>query len=94
MPSPIITIIIPKMAQADFWVRLIMGKQKVESDFWCNDFVNTAMKEYRKWDVYKYIKKSYKDIIFAEKLMFKTFGSDKLLNRWWGVFMKMLQMMS
>jgi flavin-dependent dehydrogenase len=82
------------MAQADFWVRTIMGKQKGESDFWCNDFVNTLMKEYKKWDVYKYIKKSYKDIILAEKLMFKTFGSDKLLNRWWSAFMALLQMIS
>ncbi len=82
------------MAQADFWVRLITGKQKEKSDVWCNDFVNTALKEYKKWDLYKYIKKSYKDIGSAEKMMFKIFGSDKSVNRWWRFFMNFLQMKS
>ena len=79
------------MAQADFWVREIVEEQKRNNNFWCSNFVNSAMKKHKKWPVYKYIKKSYKDIVLAEKLMFKYFGSDKALNKWWAFFMNLLQ---
>jgi flavin-dependent dehydrogenase len=82
------------MAQADFWVRLISEKRETEKDLWTENFVTTANNKYKKWSVYKYIKKSYKDIVLAEKIMFKLCGSDKLLNRWWKPLMALLQMKS
>jgi flavin-dependent dehydrogenase len=82
------------MAQANFWVRLIMGKKETEGDIWSGNFVTSAKKKYKKWSVYKYIEKSYKDIVLAEKIMFKFFGSDRSLNRWWKPLMTLLQMKS
>ncbi|MDA3850888.1 MAG: FAD-dependent oxidoreductase [Spirochaetaceae bacterium] len=77
------------MAQACFWVdRIIQEKQ----DLWSPAFIQKSLKDYRKWDIYRYIKKSYKDIKLAEKLMFLRFGSIKGLNRFWGLFMTLLQM--
>ena len=76
------------MAQADFWVRQCFNKK------WTKELVCELMNAYRKWPVYKYIKKSYKDIDLAERIMFKTLGTDKLLNRWWKPIMALLQMKS
>ncbi len=82
------------MAQADFWIREILKKQQTDKDFWQSSFKKEVLKNYRKWDVYRYIKKSYKDIIMAEKMMFKVFGTEKRLNRSWKVLMTFLQMKS
>jgi digeranylgeranylglycerophospholipid reductase len=82
------------MAQGDFWVRRIWENSKPGTEIWSTDFIQTSLMEYRKWDVYKYIKKSYKDLVLAEKLMFKVFGTDKRLNRWWKPLMGLLQMKS
>jgi flavin-dependent dehydrogenase len=82
------------MAQADFWVRLIMGQKGLDKDIWSKPFVNEARDKYNKWSVYKYIKKSYKDIVLAEKIMFNYCGSDRSLNRWWKPLMALLQLKS
>lgn len=82
------------MAQADFWVRLILKRRKIQSDIWSENFAATARNDYQKGSVYKYIKKSYRDIVLAEKIMFKFCGSDRLLNRWWKPLMALLQMKS
>jgi len=82
------------MAQADFWVRLILKRKELQNDIWSENFVTLAQKRYKQWSVYKYIKKSYRDIVMAEKIMFKFCGSDKLLNRWWKPLMALLQMKS
>ena len=82
------------MAQADFWVRLIMGQKELDKDIRSKPFVNEARDKYNKWSVYKYIKKSYKDIVLAEKIMFNYCGSDRSLNRWWKPLMALLQLKS
>lgn len=82
------------MAQADFWVRLIHKKMETQGEVWSEKFVTIARNEYKNWSVYKYIKKSYKDIVLAEKIMFNFCGSDKQLNRWWKPLMVLLQMKS
>lgn len=82
------------MAQADFWVRLILGEKQTPSGIWSKHFATVARSEHRKWSVYKHIKKSYKDIVLAEKIMFKFCGSDKLLNRFWKPLMALLQFKS
>ncbi len=82
------------MAQADFWVRLIQKERGINEGVWSGNFAATAKNSYQKWSVYKYIKKSYKDIVLAEKIMFKFCGSDRLLNRWWKPLMALLQMKS
>ena len=82
------------MAQADFWVRLIMGQKELDKDIWSKPFLNEARDKYNKWSVYKYIKKSYKDIVLAEKIMFNYCGSDRSLNRWWKPLMALLQLKS
>jgi hypothetical protein len=82
------------MAQADFWVRQILKRRELQSDIWSENFAAIARNNYQKWSVYKYIKKSYRDIVLAEKIMFKFCGSDKLLNRWWKPLMALLQMKS
>ena len=82
------------MAQGDFWVREVIRARKADNDFWNKDYVKSALKKYKKWEVYKHIKKSYKDIVLAEKIMFKYLGSDKALNRMWKPIMALLQMKS
>ena len=82
------------MAQADFWVRLIRENMGSERDVWSENFIKNAKRRYKKWPVYRHIKKSYKDIVLAEKIMFKYCGSDKSLNRWWTPLMALLQMKS
>ncbi|MDA3810878.1 MAG: NAD(P)/FAD-dependent oxidoreductase [Spirochaetaceae bacterium] len=76
------------MAQADFWVR------KIANCVWDKNTVKKVLKDYQKWPVYKYIKKSYKDIILAERIMFKTLGTEKSINRWWKPLMALLQLKS
>ena len=82
------------MAQGDFWVRETLKARDETADFWKKDYVNSAIKRYKQWDVYKHIKKSYRDIVLAEKIMFKYLGSDKALNRMWKPMMALLQMKS
>ncbi|MDD9302337.1 MAG: FAD-dependent monooxygenase [Desulfobacter sp.] len=82
------------MAQADFWVRLILENTGPEKFLWSKAFAQNARREYQKWPVYTHIKKSYKDIVLAEKIMFKFCGSDRGLNRWWTPLMALLQMKS
>lgn len=82
------------MAQADFWVRLIQKKQKTNPHVWSENFAARVRNDYQKWSVYKYIKKSYRDIVLAEKIMFKFCGSDAALNRWWKPLMALLQIKS
>lgn len=82
------------MAQGNFWVRETLRAREERDDFWNSDYVNSALRRYTRWSVYKHIRKSYKDIVLAEKIMFKYLGSDKALNRWWKVMMALLQMKS
>jgi flavin-dependent dehydrogenase len=82
------------MAQADFWVRLIQKRQKKTPHVWSGNFAARVRSDYQKWSVYKYIKKSYHDIVLAEKIMFKFCGSDASLNRWWKPLMALLQIKS
>jgi len=82
------------MAQADFWVRLIQKERQTNGAVWSEAFAATARSRYQKWSVYKYIKKSYRDIVLAEKIMFKFCGSDRRLNRWWKPLMALLQLKS
>lgn len=97
------------MAQAYFWVNLILDKKEGDkvkknsvknhisngdADIWSADSVQLWMNEYREWDIYKYVRKSYHDITLAERIMFKTLGTDKRLNRMWGIMMKTFQAMT
>ena len=82
------------MAQGNFWVKEILNGQKGNKELWTREYIKAAKKRYQKWDVYKFIRKSYKDIVLAEKIMFNYLGSDRALNRWWKVMMALLQMKS
>jgi len=82
------------MAQADFWVRRIFDSETYNSSFWNSRISADLIVQYRKWSVYKYIKKSYKDIVLAEKFMFKFLGTEKLMNLCWKPLMALLQIKS
>ncbi|MBI9104031.1 MAG: FAD-dependent oxidoreductase [Spirochaetales bacterium] len=82
------------MAQAAFWVDKLMERGGPGGNPWSEPVIPALMREYHRWDVYKYIKKSYRDIVLAEKFMFKILGSNKKLNRWWKPIMALLQMSS
>lgn len=80
------------IAQANFWVKETYKRFTDDKIEWENNQIKDLNKKYRKWDVYKHILKSYKDITLAERLIFKTFGKDKSLNRWWKLMMNLVQL--
>jgi len=72
----------------------MVGQKEMDKSIWSKPFAAEARNTYSKWSVYKYIKKSYKDIVLAEKIMFNYCGSDHSLNRWWKPLMALLQLKS
>ncbi|MBI9105741.1 MAG: FAD-dependent oxidoreductase [Spirochaetales bacterium] len=73
------------LAQAEAWANMLSKKMSAPDagDLWSGDNIREYYKQQSGWDFYRYIRKSFGTISIFERLLFKTFGSVKKINRAW-----------
>lgn len=79
------------MAQAEAWTVMLANQMKTEEDIWSDRKISGYYIAQSSWDFYKYIKSSFGTISIFERLLFKTFGSGKKLNKAWPFITFLLQ---
>ena len=72
------------MAQSAGWVEMLSNSMKAgKSDLWTENQIKQYYKTQASWDFYRYIKGSFDLISIFERIIFRTFGTEKKLNAVW-----------
>ncbi|MDC7227846.1 MAG: FAD-dependent monooxygenase [Spirochaetales bacterium] len=79
------------MSQAVGWSEMLSEAMNTNSEIWSRENCEDYLSRQSKWKFYRYIKRSFKLISFFERIMFRTFGTDKKLNFIWPLISAILK---